>query len=393
VFIDAVKLNQQVLLSDYNIFHMRRPRVAGVDMGIGAPLMMPVLKHLYQFQSLQRAQEAIIHEHIVPLRIIHPMAAGATDPAQTLDLVGFQSTMRAELMRWRQDPNYTPVVGLPIGFQYMGGQGKSLMLVNEMKQMAEFIAVGMDAPIEFVFGGAGFSGASVTMRMLENQFARNRVQLQKLMRFIVNSICADLELAPVEAQFTPLRSADDIQRKTLMLQLGQLGKVSDGTLLSEFDIDAASERPMIQQEVKERNFVERKQFLDNAENQGRASVVQARYGVDAQSEAMQRQGMTQDPQQAGAQGGQGGQAAPGDQGGQQGGSQLSQPQVGRVVKELSGMSPAERTKMIEKLKPYVDQQTYEGIVQKFAQRTAGKSTMKPLPSKLPPRRGAGSASV
>lgn len=381
VYINAVAKGQRILLSQYNVFHMRRENVAGQDMGIGQPLVVPVLKDLYLKQVLRKSQEAIAHEHIVPLRIIHPAASGQTDPIRSMDLGSWQSTMRSELLRWRQDPNYTPIVPLPIGFQYMGGQGKSLMLTNELRQISEMIVSGMNVPVEFVFGGMSFSGSSVSLRMLENQFLRNQAQLTKLVRFVINSVARFLGVDPCSAEFVSIRTADDVQRKQLLLQMAQTNKISDDTLLSEFNIDAQDELKKIEEEQKTRSRLESKQFLNNAENQGQALLVQSRYQARAQST------------QGGTVPGQEGQA-PGQEA--QGSQALDQAQAQELAKKLKALPPQEQATAMEELKQYVDQNswmTVQTLLQQEQQAPDQKKALKPAPEKLPPRRSAGNASI
>lgn len=388
VFIDAVAKSQAILLSPYNIYHMRRENVAGKDMGLGQPLVMPALKDLFLMQVLKKSQEAIANEHIIPLRIIHPAASGNTDPASTMDLGLWQNTIRSELLRWRQDPNYTPIVPLPIGFQYMGGQGKSLLLTNELKQIGEAIVTSMGVPVEFAFGGMSFSGSSISLRMLENQFLRNQTQQTKLVSFIVNSISRFLGIEPCIAEFTSIRTADDVQRKQILVSLAQANKLSNRTLLSEFNLDLRSEQDAIESEQKVQSRLEARQFLNNAENQGKASLIQSRYQTRAQQQVApgaggEPQGQPQDP-------------GSGGNGDAQQVQTLSPEEVQKFAASIQNMRPDARASAIEKLKAYVDPASVDAILQALTQAGARKDqreAMRPLPNKLPPRRGAGRASV
>ena len=70
-----------VIFSKDNFFHMRRPTLATQDRGWGTPLLLPVLKDTFYLQIMKKAQEAILLEHIVPLRVLFPQAgSGSSDP-------------------------------------------------------------------------------------------------------------------------------------------------------------------------------------------------------------------------------------------------------------------------------------------------------------------------
>lgn len=392
VFIDAVQTGSKILLDQNNLHHSKRENVAGKDMGYGQPLVMPALKDLYLQQVLKKAQEAIAHEHVVPLRIIHPASSGDVSPVQAVDMVSWQNTMRMELQRWKQDPNYTPIVPQPVGFQFMGGQGKSLLLTNELKQNAENIVTSMNVPIEFAFGGLSYSGSSVTLRMLENQFARIKDADERMMNFVISTVCRFLGVIPFSAALTPTRAADDIQRKQILSNLATAGKISDETLLSEFDIDPTDEKKRIAREAADKAGAEKTQFINNAKNQGEASLISAEYREKAQSRAMQAQQSPgvdpQAPAQEVADPG-GGEQAPAE------GHTLSEKQIMALAKKLVAMTEEEMQPALQQLKTMLAPQSWQRLQEVIQQLTSQKAVdeQQPLPEKLPPRRGAGKAVI
>src|SRR5262249_48943710 len=134
IFVDALRRSKTLHFTHDNIFHLKRPTIAQKDMGWGMPLILPVLKDTYYLQVLRKAQEAIAQQHIVPLRLPFPQAGSApSDPYSTTDLGMWRRRIEAEIAKWRQDPNYMPILPLPIGNETIGGEGKALMLHQEMR--------------------------------------------------------------------------------------------------------------------------------------------------------------------------------------------------------------------------------------------------------------------
>lgn len=81
IFVQALKEQKGVVFSPDSIFHLKRPSLATQDRGWGMPLILPVLKDTYYLQLMKKAQEAILVEHIVPLRVVFPQpASGTADP-------------------------------------------------------------------------------------------------------------------------------------------------------------------------------------------------------------------------------------------------------------------------------------------------------------------------
>jgi hypothetical protein len=320
VFIQALREQKGVIFSKDNIFHMRRPTIATQDRGWGLPLLLPVLKDTFYLQIMKKAQEAILVEHIVPLRVLFPQpGSGTSDPYTSINLVDWRDHVAAEIARWRQDNNYIPILPLPIGQETIGGDGKSLLMTQEIQTWSEQIINGMQVPIEFIKGGMQYSGTAVSMRMLENQFLGYLIRQKQLARFIMKNVAGFLGWPEASLRFKPFKMADDLQRKAYLFQLNQAQKISDKTLLADADLDQEEENKIMLAGNASRTQALEAQQLAMATIQGKAQLIMAKYQVKAQQEAQTAMaapaaaGEAGGPEQAGAQGTPGGQAGgPGD---------------------------------------------------------------------------------
>lgn len=303
VFIESLRTNKSLRMTSDNMFVLKRPTIAQKDMGWGMPLILPVLKDTFYLQILRKGQEAIAQQHIVPLRVLFPQAGGAdASPYSTTDLGNWRKRIENELQKQRVDPNYIPILPLPVGQETIGGEGKALMLHQEMRAWSEQIVAGMHVPIEFVFGGLQYSGSNVSMRMLENQFLGYRTNLLILVRdFILGKIADYMGWNRPKIHFKRFKMADDLQRLQLVFQLNQAQKVSDTTLLDEFDLDVAQEELYKAAEMGKQMENQRKQMMASAQLQGETLLVQTRFQILAQKQ-MQAAGMPP-PQQGGGGGG------------------------------------------------------------------------------------------
>ncbi len=283
VFLQAIKENKGVVLSKENFFHLKRATLADQDRGWGIPLLLPVLKDTFYLQIMKKAQEAILLEHIVPLRVLYPQpASGTSDPYTTINLVDWRDHVAQEIGRWRADNNYIPIMPLPIGNQTIGGDGKALLLTQEMSVLSEQIMNGMQVPVEFVKGGMSYAGTNVSMRMLENQFIGYMLSHKALARFIMKNVAAYLDWPEAKIRFKAFKMADDIQRKAYLFQLNQANKVSDKTLLADADLAQEEEDAIMVNESDSRLEAMKKQQLAMADVQGEAQVVMMKYQVKAQ---------------------------------------------------------------------------------------------------------------
>jgi hypothetical protein len=299
VFIEALRQNKALLFSRDNIYHMKRPTIAQKDKGWGMPMILPVLKDVFYLQVLRKAQEAIAVEHIVPLRLLFPQSAsGSADVYSTVNLTQWRDKIEQELIRWRLDNNYIPLMPIPVGQQTLGAEGRALMLSQEYRVWSEQIIAGMGVPVEFVYGGMQYSGSNVSMRILENHFLDQRTQRKQLvLDFIMPNVGAFLGWEVVGCHYKAFKMADDLQRSAFHLQLNQAGKVSDRTLLEDVDRDHKHEMDQIQLEQKMVLENQRTQALAQAAIQGEAQLVGIKYQGRAQKIMMNQQVPPMPPEQ------------------------------------------------------------------------------------------------
>jgi hypothetical protein len=292
VFIEALKHNRSLQFNPDNIFHMKRPTIAQKDKGWGLPMILPVLKDVFYLQILRKAQEAIALEHIVPLRLLFPQTPTASaDVYANVNLTNWRNQIERELIRWRLDNNYIPIMPLPVGQETLGAQGKALSLAQEYRVWSEHIVAGMGVPTEFIYGGLSYSGSNVSMRMLENHFIEDRSNFLKLvLNFIMPAVSAFMGWPVCNAHFRKFKMADDLQRSAFNFQLAQAGKLSDKTMLEELDWDAKEQGKFITEEHQRSLELQRQNALAQASIQGESQLALQKYQIRGQKQMQQAMG-------------------------------------------------------------------------------------------------------
>lgn len=407
-FMRALRTTRPVLLRPSNVFHMKAPTpsLLNNDEGWGYPPILPALKDSFYLQIMKKAQEAVMLERLIPLDVFYPASGDqAANPYLMVNLSDWKRRIEIELGKWKWDPNYKPILPLPVGYQRIGGDGKALMLTQEIRVWAEHIVIGMGVPQEFAFGGLTWSGSSVSLRMLENIFMTYRSMLDHFLRhFLVPNISRFLHWPEVGVHMKAFKMADDIQTKQLLLSLNQLNKISDRTMLAELDKDPTEEKKLIEKELRQNLEIERLGALYRASMQGESQLVGAKFQVKGQEimqEAQQRlqEKMQQQQMQMGGQpqagGPQGMQQMGPPQGGVTMGQQVMQPrgadqdQGVNVIdlaevwaKKLAGMPPEQSGPILDKMSSTNPQ--LKAIIQ---QKMAVQQSMEqqPLPEQKPPR--------
>lgn len=392
--LEAIRVGRPVRLNPQNLIQLKRFSASGREQGVGTPVLLPVFKSMFYMQVLKKAQEAIALNFIIPWRFLFPQAGGPLqDPTTTVDLTQWKDQVEKEIKKFRYDPGHVSVLAFPMGHQLIGGEGRALLLSQELRVEADQIIIGMGYPPGLLYGDTGWSGASINLRLLENMFMRDMEDRKLLLRFVMRNIGLYLGRTPIGFHTKAFKMADDVQRKQLAVNLNQAGKISDATLRSECDYDSEKEDDLIAQESKEGVQRIGDRLKDNARMQGEASVIQAEFQAKAQA-AMQR---TQQSFMSSAE-----LPVPGAIGGPQ--SIEAPGQSNLFTGALTGIDariiPRKLAEQIQSLPPdqkkmALDQMrmTHPETYAAVAQHLFGTPTAQPLPAQLPPRAGPSTAQV
>ncbi len=290
IFMDAIKNKKRIELDKKSFYHFKRPGLSESDMGWGKPMILAALKKIYYLQILQRGNEAIAHEHIVPKKAISPANTATLDPLTQLNLPKWKGQIEGTVKKWKRDPNHIAVFPIPIGYQELGGNARGLMLTPEMKFLEESIINSLGVPIEFIKGGASWTGSSVSLRIVENMFLTYRnLLLDFLNHFLIPKLVSFLNYPEVKLKFKAFKMSDDAQSKQLMLQLAELGKLSDQQLLDAFGFTYEEVTKEMKATMEESLEQQKRQAKNQAEAQGEATIIQQKMAVRAQIEAQREQ--------------------------------------------------------------------------------------------------------
>ena len=254
----AVEQNKTILLNSDHIYHFARPTDSGGDNSVwGVPIIAHVLKLITYRNVLRQAQEAIAREHIVPMRVfyVQPQQQGYNANTNWNNVSGNLAGLIARSVR---DPNFKVVSPVPVGVLNVGGEGKQLLLTPEIEQIQSEILAGMNVPREFVFGGVSYSGTSISLRILENQFITYRLKLLDFINdFLIRGMAKERgdwsgELDDdnlISAKMVEMKMVDDVQQKQLILDLNARGKVTDDYMWKAMGLDPDKIKTGLEQEA------------------------------------------------------------------------------------------------------------------------------------------------
>jgi hypothetical protein len=282
----AVKEKSNIKLRSDNIYHMKHEGISHEDQAFGMPPILPVFKDVWLHQTYRKAQESIALDHVLPMTLLSPATtSGGVSPHASIDLASWSNKMQSIVRKWRRDQNGIFTVPFPAQVENIRGDAQALNVHNDMTQLQQAIAGGLDVPLDMIQGGLSYSGSSISLRILENLFIQRKNTLDRFVtEFVVPKMRAYSDLPPVVIHHRDFKMADDAQQKQIALGLRQTNTISDRTTIEELGFEFEDEKIRRAAEEKDRLDNAERQQLRQAEIQGQVMVLNARYQAMAEAE-------------------------------------------------------------------------------------------------------------
>lgn len=253
--IEAVKQEKYAKFAKGKLYHFARPSVTDEMDEWGKSVILPVLREIFHFYTLRKAQQSIAIDRIIPLRYLYPetQASNMGPLYDKVDLGEWKDRIEEEMRKWKNDPLYVSIMPIPLGSGSIGGDARALMVFQEMEATNNWIENGLGMPTGFMSGNVTYSGGNVVLRMLENSFITDRDQREEFLQWVVDEVATYLGINKVRVRMKEFKMADDMERKRLLEMLNEKGKVSDDTLFSELDMSASDEMEKVMQESADKS--------------------------------------------------------------------------------------------------------------------------------------------
>jgi very-short-patch-repair endonuclease len=219
----------------------------------GRSIIMRLFRTLAYKDKLTQAQWIVADRHIVPVRVVK--VGNDTFPASQQDVAEVQ----AQLLATSNDPNLTLVTHHAFDYDWIGASGKVLQLTKEWDNINQELLDGLMINQALLNGeGPNYSSASIGIEAMIQRLESFRSILAEFIEERIYRPIAimrgfskpDEEGNPVpnypKVKWKELKLRDDTQRKNLVMQLADKGKISDQTLLEylgfDYDVEVSRKR-------------------------------------------------------------------------------------------------------------------------------------------------------
>ena len=270
-FLEAIRLNQDFKFNPDSIFHLKNVTTGSSVNGISIPPLISLFSLVFYQATLRKANEAIATEYLNPLRVVFPQASTTTDPLVSASLRNFVSNMETAFKKHKIDKNYVLVAPTPVGYTPIGGEGRNLLVAQEIQQAEESILMSLGVSRELLSGITNWTSSTVGLRMLENLLTGYVSRITDLMEWLLRRISGYMGYNYVTTTLEPFRLLDDDNLKTLLMNLTTQGFVSETTFMNTCGLSFQEEQEHIlaekvakaRQEIKTQYEVEKAQYLES----------------------------------------------------------------------------------------------------------------------------------
>lgn len=237
--IEAVRDNMSLQFDSSEIFHLREATFAGVrHNGWGISRVLTNFRQAWYFQVLQRFNEAIALDHIVPFRCLTPMprpgsgGGDVNDPVLTINMGDWRSQVERMIRDHQMDPARWNILNYPIQYQSLGGDATQLAPKDLIEQALATLLNAAGIPVELYNASLTTQAAPTALRLFEANWSHLTYHLNEVIRFIVDKIGRLMNWEPVTARLKRVTHADDLNRQMAQLQLMMGGQISRTTGLA-----------------------------------------------------------------------------------------------------------------------------------------------------------------
>lgn len=268
--VDAVRYGKDYMFDPSNIYHMKSISMGNMVDGLGIPPLISHFGLVFYQQMLRKANEAVAAEHMVPLRVLFPQQSSQNaDPVASMSLRGFAKNMKKTMRQMKSDPNHILISPVQIGYQQLGGQGRSLLISQELQYAEEQQLMSMGVSRELLSGTTNWTSSTVGLRLLENTMGNYVGQISEVINWVMEKIAQYLSIEITDVKLVPFKLTDNEALKATMLDMWKSKILSASTLLEAFGMDYNEELDKMgrdqvsvaEKEIEIKDLVEKAMFM------------------------------------------------------------------------------------------------------------------------------------
>ena len=255
-FIEAVKKDVPFRFSRDTFKHLKCQQIASMGpklKGWGLPLFMSNFSQVVHMQILERYNEAIAMDYIVPFRVLTPPAGqGKGDPLVSFNMANFMGQVRNMIRKHKMDPTTWHTLPFPLNYQMLGGEARNLAPVELLDRALDNLLSSMGVPQEFYKTSLRMTdSAPIGLRMFERLWGHHTTMFDEWLNWFLGQCSRIMSWEKVTGRIMRTSIAEDNDTKQVKLNLASSNIVSKYTALKAFNINYEYEQDRMSEERRE----------------------------------------------------------------------------------------------------------------------------------------------
>lgn len=241
--LQAVKTNQNLMFDKDVVYHMKEGTLAGIkNRGWGLSRVLTNFRQAWYVQILQRYNEAIALDYVIPFRVLTPEARPgggpeSSDPVHAINLGGFVGRVQSMIAQRAKDPARWNVLPFSLDYKALGGDATQLAPKELIDQGIDQLLTSIGMPVDFFKGTLSAQSSPTTLRLMEANWSHLVHKLNVFINKLVKRVSTLLGWDPVNARLVRVTVADDLNRQMAKLQLMMGNQISKTTGLNSVGLD------------------------------------------------------------------------------------------------------------------------------------------------------------
>lgn len=237
--LNAIRYDQDYLFNENAVFHMKTPTISGIsNSGWGLPGPIANFRALFQMQVYRKIDEAVALDYMLPFRMLTPKLSEGTSSSD-IDMLGplWTNFIGQVIKTRREDPFAMHSLPFPVNYMESNANGRLLSPKDSMQFQKNEINENAGYPVDLWQGSMQVQAMPIALRLFENSFYHIFRAEDRLLRWINDGTSRFLDQETLDVSLKQPSTADDLEARSVMIQLAASGEVSRERAFKFLNID------------------------------------------------------------------------------------------------------------------------------------------------------------
>ena len=267
---DAIVQKKPLAFNEKNFVHLKVPTPVGIGVypeGKAVPFCMYMFDDFFMLKVLERYNQAIMYDDIIPFRVF-AMSDANTNPQANQVMLQSGAQWKAGIEKMitdrKRDPGAYHTFPYPLNYQQLGADGKQLAPVELTQAVVTNILNALNIPQELYTMTLQTQAMGPALRLFENSWAFIVDVYNQMLGHWAEVISKIEGLPKAKITLMPITMSDDIERKSIIGQLVSANAIARSELLGMYGFDY---REQVRKKQEEDSILKEEQEEQAAKDQ------------------------------------------------------------------------------------------------------------------------------